>query len=66
MDVKKEPDRCRLCYTQVVEYVSIFADTTSALNIVECLKQYFYDKVNCSPVHLQTNDLNSIKTVLNL
>lgn len=49
MDVKKEPDRCRLCYTQVVEYVSIFADTASPLNIVECLKQYFYDKVSCYP-----------------
>ncbi|XP_055314291.1 zinc finger protein 665-like [Sitodiplosis mosellana] len=50
MDVKKEPDCCRLCYTQVVEYVSIFGDTASALNIVDSLQQYFYDKVSDSDI----------------
>ncbi|XP_055314296.1 transcription factor grauzone-like [Sitodiplosis mosellana] len=50
MKVKKEPDRCRLCYTQVVEYFDIFENSAQVPNIVDTLKQYFDDEVNDSDI----------------
>ncbi|XP_055325845.1 zinc finger protein 431-like [Sitodiplosis mosellana] len=50
MDVKKERDLCRLCYTQVLEYFNIFENSVLVPNIVDTLKQYFDDEVNDSDV----------------
>lgn len=41
MEVKKEPDRCRLCFLPVNNYFSIFEHP----NTIEKLKQYFLDEV---------------------
>lgn len=46
MEVKKEPDQCRLCFTQITKYVHIFKESTPIHNIMETLKQYFHDEVN--------------------
>ncbi|XP_055314289.1 transcription factor grauzone-like isoform X2 [Sitodiplosis mosellana] len=46
MEVKKEPNQCRLCYTQAVEYFDIIENSASMPTIVDSLKQYFHDEVN--------------------
>ncbi|XP_055314011.1 zinc finger protein 729-like [Sitodiplosis mosellana] len=50
MEIKKESDLCRLCYTQPVEYFDIFENATSMPTIVDTLKQYFDDEVNDSDI----------------
>ncbi|XP_055314294.1 zinc finger protein 845-like [Sitodiplosis mosellana] len=50
MEVKVEADRCRLCYTQAIEYFYIFENTASMPNIADTLKQYFYDEVSDSDI----------------
>lgn len=44
--MKKELDRCRLCYLLVNEYISVFENCASTINIIVILKQYFNDEVS--------------------
>lgn len=55
MNVKKEPDRCRVCYARVIEYINIFEETASTLNLIDSLKQYFYDRVIFNIIHTLNN-----------
>lgn len=57
MDVKKEPDRCRVCYARVVEYINIFEETASTLNLIDSLKQYFYDRVIFNAILTNKNSI---------
>ncbi|XP_055314042.1 zinc finger protein 62-like isoform X2 [Sitodiplosis mosellana] len=50
MEVKVEADRCRLCYTQAIEYFDIFENTASMPTIIDTLKQYFHDEVSDSDI----------------
>lgn len=43
MEVKKEIDCCRLCFSQVTEFINIFDDSKSIPSIVEQLNKYFDD-----------------------
>ncbi|XP_055314293.1 zinc finger protein 90-like [Sitodiplosis mosellana] len=50
MEVKMEPDLCRLCYSHAVEYFDIFENIASIPTIVDTLKQYFQDAVSDSDI----------------
>ncbi|XP_055314295.1 zinc finger protein 726-like [Sitodiplosis mosellana] len=50
MEVKVEADRCRLCYTQAIEYFDIFENAASMPTIIDTLKQYFHDEVSDSDI----------------